>query len=143
MPCKKCNGTGNVEYRENMGERNHAMYETFAKSCPYCLDKGLCPKCGQPMIAHLYTSSKMVTIDECYICGGFYLDSGELEVIRENLMSDQDREEYVHKLLSAKTDYLLALEKVNKSKEMINQGNLHRAAAITKLVNILGDKFKK
>ena len=101
-----------------------------------------CPKCKQPMVAHLYKSCKMITIDECYGCGGFYLDSGELEVIRGNFLDAQGREEYVHQLLSARTDYFTALEELKRSEEAVNPGSLHRAA-VTKLVNIIGNKFQK
>jgi Zn-finger nucleic acid-binding protein len=57
-----------------------------------------CPKCGIPMHVHKYQSSKEVNVDECYACGGFFLDSGELTVIRDNFMSEEEREEYANKL---------------------------------------------
>lgn len=33
-----------------------------------------------------------MNVDECYYCGGFFLDSGELHQIRETFMSDTERE---------------------------------------------------
>ena len=52
-----------------------------------------CPKCGTPMRIHNYGRAQGVKVDECYACGGFFLDSGELTVIRDEFMSDA---EYAH-----------------------------------------------
>ena len=41
-----------------------------------------CPKCSVPLHRHLCTVDKEVSVDECYDCGGFFLDSGELKDIR-------------------------------------------------------------
>lgn len=59
-----------------------------------------CPKCAIPMRSHKYKSNKEVNIDECYGCGGYFLDSGELRQIRENFMSEADRDAYIQKLLA-------------------------------------------
>jgi Zn-finger nucleic acid-binding protein len=58
-----------------------------------------CPKCGIAMHAHKYGNAKEVNVDECYACGGFFLDSGELRVIRDSYMSEQERDAYVQKLV--------------------------------------------
>jgi len=52
------------------------------------------------MHAHKYSSAKEVNVDECYGCGGFFLDSGELREIRENYMSEGERNAYVQKLVT-------------------------------------------
>ena len=59
-----------------------------------------CPKCGMAMHEHKYRSAKEVNVDECYGCGGFFLDSGELREIRENYMSDEERDAYIRKLVT-------------------------------------------
>ena len=59
-----------------------------------------CPKCGIAMHEHKYASAKEVNVDECYGCGGFFLDSGELRQIRENYMSQEERDAYVQKLVA-------------------------------------------
>jgi Zn-finger nucleic acid-binding protein len=64
-----------------------------------------CPKCGLAMHAHKYKSSKEVNVDECYQCGGFFLDSGELRVIKESFMSEEERDQYIQKLLSEMPGY--------------------------------------
>ncbi len=58
-----------------------------------------CPRCNIPMHIHKYESAKEVNIDECYQCGGFFLDSGELKIIREKFMSEAERDEYAKKLI--------------------------------------------
>ncbi len=59
-----------------------------------------CPKCGISMHAHKYSSAKEVNVDECYGCGGFFLDSGELRDIREHHMSQEERDAYIQKLVA-------------------------------------------
>ncbi len=58
-----------------------------------------CPKCSIPMHIHKYVSAKEINVDECYACGGFFLDSGELREIRDNFMSEQECKQYCDKLL--------------------------------------------
>ncbi|MEI6437445.1 MAG: zf-TFIIB domain-containing protein [Candidatus Omnitrophota bacterium] len=60
-----------------------------------------CPKCGGIMHAHTYPRVKEVNVDECYSCGGFFLDSGELALIRDRQMSEAEEETYVHQLINA------------------------------------------
>jgi Zn-finger nucleic acid-binding protein len=52
------------------------------------------------MHAHKYSKAKEVNVDECYGCGGFFLDSGELREVRENYMSQEERDAYVQKLVA-------------------------------------------
>jgi hypothetical protein len=59
-----------------------------------------CPKCGIPMQIHKYKHCKDVNVDECYSCGGIFLDSGELKAIKEGFMSPKERDEYAAKLAS-------------------------------------------
>jgi Zn-finger nucleic acid-binding protein len=63
-------------------------------------EKLFCPRCGISMHAHKYSSAKEVSVDECYGCGGFFLDSGELKEIRGQYMSEEERDAYVGKLLA-------------------------------------------
>lgn len=64
-----------------------------------------CPKCNVPMHQHLYKSEKEVNVDECYTCGGFFLDAGELKAVRDNHMSEQDESAYAQKLLDNLPSY--------------------------------------
>ena len=64
-----------------------------------------CPKCGLPMHVHKYQSSKEVNVDECYACGGFFLDSGEFRTIRDTFMSEEEEHQYLDKLLAEIPSY--------------------------------------
>jgi len=85
------------EKNEGMGL---ALQEALRSNRANDTDRGPlnCPKCGLPMHSHKYSNAKEVNVDECYACGGFFLDSGELKEIRENFMSEQERDAYVQKL---------------------------------------------
>jgi hypothetical protein len=75
-----------------------------------------CPRCGIPMHMHRYRSSKEINVDECYDCGAFFLDSGELKVIRGTFMTEQEQEEYTQKLLAEIPSYQQAQEDLEKRK---------------------------
>jgi hypothetical protein len=51
------------------------------RTCPRCLDV--------VMMRHFYSPRRRVEVDECPSCGGFWLDAGELALIREE---HQDQE---------------------------------------------------
>jgi hypothetical protein len=92
-------------------------------------DRINCPKCHKPMAAHLYQSSKDVTVDECYLCGGFFLDAGELKVIKDSFMSEAERESFVEGLLDSVPAYDNAQEELEKTQQ--------RNAAIKKMTRFL------
>ncbi|MGH7738518.1 MAG: zf-TFIIB domain-containing protein, partial [bacterium] len=60
-----------------------------------------CPKCSIPMHAHRFKRDEEVNVDECYACGGFFLDSGELKEIRDHYMSDEQVKAYADQLINA------------------------------------------
>ncbi|MGB2601194.1 MAG: zf-TFIIB domain-containing protein [Candidatus Omnitrophota bacterium] len=73
-----------------------------------------CPKCGVPMHMHKYQSSKEVNVDECYACGGFFLDSGELKAMRESFMSEEEREAYTDKMIGDIPEYKETQEELER-----------------------------
>lgn len=75
-----------------------------------------CPKCNIPMHQHLHKSNKEVNVDECYGCGGFFLDSGELTEIRDHHMSEQEEAAYSQKLLANLPEYQQGLRDQEKEK---------------------------
>jgi Zn-finger nucleic acid-binding protein len=75
-----------------------------------------CPKCGSAMHAHKYASAKEVSVDECYGCGGFFLDSGELKEVRDNYMSEEEQDAYVDKLLADVPEYKEMAEEIRQEK---------------------------
>lgn len=88
-----------------------------------------CPKCGITMYAHKYSNAKEVNVDECYACGGFFLDSGELKEIRDNYMSEEERSAYVQKLVNGMPEYTALKKDTQKAKL--------RAATYRKFGNVL------
>lgn len=86
------------ESHEGVGK---ALEEALKSPRKNNLDRGPlnCPKCGLKMHEHKYKNAKQVSVDECYACGGFFLDSGELKQIRDNYMSETEREVYVKRLI--------------------------------------------
>jgi len=75
-----------------------------------------CPKCGIPMHIHKYQSAKEINVDECYKCGGFFLDSGELRAIRDTFMSDEEVEAYSNKLIKDIPEFQQARQDLDKQK---------------------------
>jgi Zn-finger nucleic acid-binding protein len=57
------------------------------------------------MRTHKYSSAKEVNVDECYGCGGFFIDSGELGQIKDSYMSEEERDAYIQKLLDEMPEY--------------------------------------
>lgn len=98
-----------------------------------------CPKCYQPMIAHFYQAQNMVTVDECYGCGGFFLDGGELKVLREHHLTEQEREEYIKKLWASDAELSKSHQALKKELESDPE---ERPGAIKTLVNLLQNTFK-
>ena len=88
-----------------------------------------CPKCGIPMHTHKYKRDKEVNVDECYNCGGFFLDSGELTDIRNNYMSDAEVTAYVDKMISSVPGYSEEMKKLDAEQK--------RLEAIQKLTKFL------
>ena len=68
------------ENREKINEITQMLEEkTFQK-----VDSSksrYCPSCGKKMVKNFTNLSKDVEIDDCYNCGGKFLDFGELETI--------------------------------------------------------------
>ena len=60
-----------------------------------------CPVCKISMHRHLFQHDNEVNVDECYKCGSFFLDSGELNEIREHRMTEEQEAAYAQKLLDA------------------------------------------
>jgi len=53
----------------------------------------LCPRCeGQKMVKHFISVKSEIEIDECYKCGGIWLDKGELGNIRKQFTTDEERQ---------------------------------------------------
>jgi len=59
-----------------------------------------CPRCdGIVMLRHSHKNSESVVIDECPGCGGFWLDAGELAMIRESYDAVTEKRKHTQTLL--------------------------------------------
>ena len=58
-------------------------------------EKRICPVCATPMVKHFMSVKKEVEIDDCYACGGKFLDFGELEKIRSQYKTTEERKQAV------------------------------------------------
>ena len=81
--------------------------------------KKKCPKCDNViMTQHFYSTKHKVTVDECYGCGGIWLDPGELGMIRTEYKSEQDRNKAFEQYFSAVIGPQLAEEKLEGQKKL-------------------------
>lgn len=53
----------------------------------------ICPVCHKKMVKNFASAKKEVEIDECYHCGGKFLDYNELEKIRNEYNNNEERAE--------------------------------------------------
>ena len=51
----------------------------------------ICAVCGNTMVKNFSSSNYTIEIDECYTCGGKFLDYKEIEKIRAEFLTEQDR----------------------------------------------------
>ncbi|MCK4303885.1 MAG: zf-TFIIB domain-containing protein [Candidatus Eisenbacteria sp.] len=59
-----------------------------------------CPRCTDiVMFRHFHSVKHQIQVDECPKCGGFWLDVGELAIIRSQYRSDEDRQKAAHAYL--------------------------------------------
>lgn len=50
-----------------------------------------CPKCGVVMMRHFWSVKKHVLVDQCPQCAGYWLDAGELALIRKLFPTEEAR----------------------------------------------------
>lgn len=68
----------------------------------------ICPNCGAKMVKNHSSIHKTIEIDECYSCGGKFLDRGELFKIREEYDTVEERDEDILRFVYSKVGYELA-----------------------------------
>lgn len=51
----------------------------------------ICPICNMPMVKNHVSAKQEIQIDECYHCGGKFFDHEELEAMRNQYNSDEER----------------------------------------------------
>lgn len=89
------------ENRENIYEITRALEGKMFHTVDSSKDR-FCPVCGKKMVKNFTNLSKSVEIDDCYNCGGKFLDYGELQKIRsDNLTAAERKKEFVQKFFSS------------------------------------------
>jgi len=68
----------------------------------------ICPNCGAKMVKNHSSIHKTIQIDECYSCGGKFLDRGELFKIREEYDTVEERDEDILRFVYSKVGCELA-----------------------------------
>lgn len=58
-----------------------------------------CPACGARMTKNFTSAKRKIQIDECYSCGGKFLDAGELQALRAEYPSEEERSAEVMSLI--------------------------------------------
>ena len=78
------------EQHENIDELAKAIegkeFEKVDESLPRS-----CPVCGARMVKNFASVKQEVQVDECYACGGKFLDHSELGKIREQYATEEER----------------------------------------------------
>lgn len=78
------------EQHENIDRITEVLKDkTFIK-----VDESLprvCPVCGAKMVKNFSSIKREIQIDDCYSCGGKFLDNGELIKFREEYKTQEDR----------------------------------------------------
>lgn len=78
------------EAHENIDKITEALQgKTFIE-----VDENLprtCPACGAKMVKNFSSSKREIQIDECYSCGGKFLDHGELTKFRAEYKTEAER----------------------------------------------------
>lgn len=79
----------------------------------------ICPVCNVPMVKNCTSGTNEIQIDECYTCGGKFLDYGELESLREEFSTEE--ESNVHFMNSIKNDISAAIVEQDIELDMLKQ----------------------
>jgi len=84
---------GNLLVQVNVAERTAVAADRSKKR--------RCPKCGDiVMMRHFFSPQRRVEVDECPNCAGYWLDAGELALVREEHQAEIDRKRAVEQYLS-------------------------------------------
>lgn len=59
----------------------------------------ICPNCGAKMVKNSSSIHKKIEVDDCYSCGGKFLDNNELQKIREEYDTAEQRDEDILKFV--------------------------------------------
>ena len=81
----------------------------------------ICPACKSKMVKDTTTPNGDIIVDDCYVCGGKFLDYGELEKIRKEYKNDELRKEATIEYLFSKIGSELHQLEVESIKRKANR----------------------
>ena len=90
-----------------------------------------CPACGAKMVKNYASIKKEVQVDDCYSCGGKFLDHGELAHIRSQYENELERSNDVLKFVYNEVGKEIA------SVEAVAEKGLKRRSLLKKLFDTL------
>jgi Zn-finger nucleic acid-binding protein len=90
-----------------------------------------CPRCHVVMMRHFFSPRRRVEVDECPSCGGYWLDAGELALIREEHQSEQERKLAVEKCLADLSAQTLAPMRAGSSDQINRARHIERMFRFT------------
>ncbi len=86
-----------------------------------------CPRCDGIIMTRHYTSVKReIEIDECAKCGGYFLDYGELNGLREEYATDEERAEAAQQMFGEMFDEDLDDQKAESDEDVDRARGLSR-----------------
>jgi Zn-finger nucleic acid-binding protein len=59
-----------------------------------------CPRCNMVMMRHFFSPRRRFEVDECPNCGGYWLDAGELALVREEHRTEPEQQRAVDEYLA-------------------------------------------
>lgn len=92
----------------------------------------VCPNCGAKMVKNHSSVKQQIEIDECYTCGGRFLDNSELVKIREEYENNEERDEDIMRYVYQKVGRQLA-EQERKFSEI----STHDKTYVRKIFDVL------
>ena len=90
----------------------------------------ICPVCSMKMVKNYASAKHEIQVDECYSCGGKFLDHSELEKIRAQYTTEEERAADVIKELYSKVGAEL------RSKENEYQKRMQNPSFLTKMIKM-------
>lgn len=95
-------------------------------------EKRTCPRCpGMPMMQHFASVRREVTVDECPNCAGFFLDYGELNQIRSQYETEEERRQAAESLFADLFD-----DTINAALQQ-SESKLERARGLARMFRFL------
>jgi hypothetical protein len=90
--------------------------------------KRKCPRCEETiiMLRHFSSVKREIEVDECGNCGGFWLDYGELNNLRSQFNTEEERNQAAKKYIVELVDPILETEskksqdRLQKSQDMVS-----------------------